>query len=88
MMKLAPEWGRTSDPVIRSPARYRWTTAPAPVAMVGFDISSLCSMCEYRYTTLCNTWRTWVEVGIVGIYRFAMSVRGKSGVAIHDIRIT
>ena len=23
------EWVRTSDPVIRSPARYRWTTAPA-----------------------------------------------------------
>ena len=56
--------------------------------MVGFDISYLCSMCEYRYTTLSNAWRTWVEVGIVGIYRFAMSVRGKSGVTIHDIRIT
>ena len=27
MTKLAPEWVRTSDPVIRSPAR--WTTAPA-----------------------------------------------------------
>ena len=30
MTRLAPEWVRTSDPVIRSPARYRWTTAPAP----------------------------------------------------------
>ena len=29
MTKLAPEWIRNSDPVIRSPARYRWTTAPA-----------------------------------------------------------
>ena len=29
MTKLAPEWVRTIDPVIRSPARYRWTTAPA-----------------------------------------------------------
>ena len=29
MTKLAPEWVRTSDPVIRSPARYRWSTAPA-----------------------------------------------------------
>ena len=29
MTKLAPEWVRTSDPVIRRPARYRWTTAPA-----------------------------------------------------------
>ena len=30
MTKLAPEWVRTNDPVIRSPARYRWTTAHAP----------------------------------------------------------
>ena len=29
MTKLAPECVRTSDPVIRSPARYGWTTAPA-----------------------------------------------------------
>ena len=29
MTKLAPEWVRTNDPVIRSPARYRWNTAPA-----------------------------------------------------------
>ena len=29
MTKLAPEWVRTSDPVIRSPARYCWTTALA-----------------------------------------------------------
>ena len=29
MTKFAPEWVRTRDPVIRSPARYRWTTAPA-----------------------------------------------------------
>ena len=31
MTKLAPEWVRTSGPVIRSPARYRWTTVPACV---------------------------------------------------------
>ena len=30
----APEWVRTSDPVIRSPARYRWTTAPASVCYI------------------------------------------------------
>ena len=35
MTKLAPEWVRTSDPVIRSPARYRWTTAPAERRMEG-----------------------------------------------------
>ena len=31
MTKLAPAWVRTIDPVIRSPARYRWTTAPGLV---------------------------------------------------------
>ena len=35
MTKLAPEWVRTSDPVIRSPARYRWTTAPASLYLEG-----------------------------------------------------
>ena len=33
MTKLAPEWVRNIDPVIRIPARYRWTTAPAPPAL-------------------------------------------------------
>ena len=33
--KLAPEWVRTSDPVIRSPARYRWTTAP-PLVYIAY----------------------------------------------------
>ena len=28
MTKLSPEWVRTSYPVIRSPARYRWTRRP------------------------------------------------------------
>ena len=31
MTKLAPEWVRTTDPVIRSPARYRWTTRPPAI---------------------------------------------------------
>ena len=35
MTKLAPEWIRTNDPVIRSPARYRWTTAPASRVLHG-----------------------------------------------------
>ena len=40
MMKLAPEWVQTSDPVIRSPACYRWTTAP-PLNILtdGHDVS-------------------------------------------------
>ena len=32
MTKLAPEWVRTRDPVIRSPARYHRATAPARAA--------------------------------------------------------
>ena len=43
MTKLAPEWVRTTDPVIRSPARYRWTTAPA-----------ICYMWEPRDRVLAN----------------------------------
>ena len=39
MTKLAPEWVRTSDPVIRSPARYRWTTAPARINHVDHLVS-------------------------------------------------
>ena len=31
MTTLAPEWVQTRDSVIRSPARYRWTTAPADI---------------------------------------------------------
>ena len=38
MTKLAPEWVRTSDPVIRSPARYRWTTVPARFDQKGHTI--------------------------------------------------
>ena len=36
MMKHAPEWVQTSDPVIRSPAHYLWTTAPALIESQGF----------------------------------------------------
>ena len=43
MTKLVPKWVRTSDPVIRSPSRYRWTTAPSYL--------SLCTTI-YMYLTL------------------------------------
>ena len=38
MMKDAPEWARTSDPVIRSPAHYVWTTAPTECAIRGLYV--------------------------------------------------
>ena len=36
MAKLAPEWVRTSDQVIRSPARYRWIVIYTIVTVRGF----------------------------------------------------
>ena len=42
MTKLAPEWVRTSDPVIRSPARYRWTTAPYTASTSIYRFTSYC----------------------------------------------
>ena len=42
MRKLAPEWVRTSDPVIRSPARYRWTTTPSKVLEHGALYDVIC----------------------------------------------
>ena len=41
MTKPAPEWVRTSDPVIRSPARYRWTTAPPRRKSVTTSVESV-----------------------------------------------
>ena len=41
MTKLAPEWVRTRDPVIRRPARYRWTTAPAMISGMEWNITCL-----------------------------------------------
>ena len=48
MTKLAPEWVQTSDPVIRSPARYRWTTAPAP--KLGRNIATMSQLEELNET--------------------------------------
>ena len=42
MTKLAPEWVRAGDPVIRSPARYRWTTAPAITSHVKKFVPMTC----------------------------------------------
>ena len=51
MTKLAPEWVRTSDPVIRSPARYCWTT-----------LGDLLG--EHTWGTHLGTWRP--QLGIWG----------------------
>ena len=50
MTKLAPEWVRTSDPVIRSPSRYRWTTAPALHGLEGSTYVHQGSSGGYRGT--------------------------------------
>ena len=52
MTKLAPEWVRTIDPVIRSPARYRWTTAPA--YLMYMIINSLLDIKSLFYCLIIN----------------------------------
>ena len=55
MTKLAPEWVRTSDPVIRSPARYRWTTAPALCMGRSYiAVSELSSRLRLRALAICQ----------------------------------
>ena len=56
MTKLAPEWVRTSDPVIRNPARYRWTTAPASRILVNSSLELLI------FITHKNNWLTMQTV--------------------------
>ena len=69
--KLAPEWVRTSDPVIRSPARYRWATAPAnyplyPTLLLDlrpdarytfapFGVASVLGLVCWSLTSLCHS---------------------------------
>ena len=67
MTKLAPEWVRTSDPVIRSPARYRWTTAPACINVMGRCIvmvarGSMYDIRQSRAPRRLSDWRGASEV--------------------------
>ena len=55
MTKLAPEWVRTSDPVIRIPARYRWATAPASIHIHVHPSNLL-----YKWVFI--TWKNMVRV--------------------------
>ena len=60
MTKLAPEWVRTSDPVIRSPARYRWTTAPAMI--VGWNQLTTTGGKRHNHPILAGNrslWQRW-----------------------------
>ena len=70
MTKLAPEWVRTSDPVIRSPVRYRWTTAPADYGKEEYDVISRqsigsmypASYGSYRWVALLSSMIDWLLV--------------------------
>ena len=55
MTELAPEWVRASDPVIRSPARYRWTMAPAFIGLCNIEyFSDLISVPPYNVMCVCK----------------------------------
>ena len=61
MTKLAPEWVRTSDPVIRSPARYRWTTAPTKSIVMYIIYSATCLI----RTAKCLPWTVLIRQDLV-----------------------
>ena len=50
MMKHSPEWGRDSNPVIRSPARYPWTTARACNIYYEYTINDNAYVMTYYHT--------------------------------------
>ena len=64
MTKVAPEWVRTSDPVIRSPARYRWTTAPASSGLVDTNPGTTFVVVQFAYS------RITVLVGIQKVLKY------------------
>ena len=68
MRKLAPEWVRTIDTVIRSPARYRWTTAPANTAHQATDPA-----CLYQLLPVLKT-RNSVDNASVHVNRQVMNL--------------
>ena len=77
MTKLAPEWVRTSDPVIRSPARYRWTTAPAPVPRGGWRlvVGRFAGVAPAVFATVADSGRRCFSSGVCrdSLYRGAVS---------------
>ena len=55
MTKLAPEWVRTSDPVIRSPARYQGLRRPATLEVRGIlDAESVVFGRQFQAAALCT----------------------------------
>ena len=77
MTKLVPECVRTSDPVIRSPARYRWTTVPAfmqmEVPFLGHIDGQSGLACE---TVKISVVRAWHDPGSVKQVRQFVSFVG------------
>ena len=80
MTKLAPEWVRTSDPVIRSPGRYCWTTAPACVVIRekqvklpthNQNISAILIKTSFPNRSICCMTGLWTEA-IMLTYRVIM----------------
>ena len=66
MTTLAPEWVRTSDPVIRSPARYRWTTAPAMIStkipMSNYNRGSISYIVLVYFLQTVRICKNWINL--------------------------
>ena len=67
MTKLSPEWVRTSDPVIRSPARYRWTTAPADL-LYWRKYDAVRSYSKIKKNNVCTMYLYWLDHPVVWMY--------------------
>ena len=72
------EWVRTSDPVIRSPACYRWTTAPAWTFILGWMWSISPSFnCNYNSVTqgcVLRSDQTFIRANFHGKYMYIVIV--------------
>ena len=80
MTKLAPERVRTSDPVIRSPARYRWTTAPGShhlhktINVLMSDLINRCSFCDMTPYERSKRMSRSLAASVVSLAHFGKSL--------------
>ena len=80
MTKLPPERVRTSDPVIRSPARYRWTTAPGShhlhktINVLMSDLINRCSFCDMTPYERSKRMSRSLAASVVSLAHFGKSL--------------
>ena len=80
LTKLAPERFRTSDTVIRSPARYHWTTVPAfhhlhkAINVLMSDLINRCSFCDMTPYECSKRMSRSLAASVVSLAHFGKSL--------------